>query len=325
MVTVSGKFELANPGESFTLAEMDVEVIDLKFQGVEGGIASFLVRGPDGWILVETGPESTRGTLLESLAARGIAPGDLKAVFVTHIHLDHAGASGWFAQQGVPVHVHPRGARHLVDPGRLVESARSVYGERFDPLWGGMPAAPAESVRPIADGATVSVAGLSVTALDTPGHAFHHHAYLIGGDCFAGDAAGARLADSDYLSATSAPPQFHLEMTLSSLDRIAAVAPERLFLTHFGPVSDVSAHLRDYRDAVGLNAEFVRQRMAEGLDAEALAVAYEAFQLQQAQRLGLSAERWRDYQAINGTGMCATGIRMYWEARLAEERQAKES
>lgn len=299
---------------------MRVETIDLEFQGVRGGIAAYLVRGGEGAILVETGPESTRRRLLEELARLGVEAGELKGVFVTHVHLDHAGAAGWFAAQGVPVHVQPRGARHLVDPTRLVESARRVYRDRFDALWGGMTPAPESLVRPLADGEAVVVAGLPVTARETPGHAFHHHAYQIGGDLFAGDAAGAKLggSDGDYLSVTSAPPQFHLEHTLASIDALARLAPERLWLTHFGVVSDPQAHLAAYREAVELNAEFVRRRMLEGMGGDALAVAYEAFQLEQAYRLGLPPSAWPDYQAINGTAMCADGIRMFWETRFAE-------
>ena len=297
---------------------MEVETIDLGFQGVTGGIASYLVRGSDGAFLIETGPESTRERLESALARAGMAPTDLAAVFVTHVHLDHAGAAGSFAAAGVPVHVHPKGARHLVDPKRLVESARGVYGDRFDSLWGGMVPAPESAVRPLADGEVVRVAGLEVTAIDTPGHAFHHHAFAIGDAIFTGDAAGARLGGGKYLSVTSAPPQFHLEHTLASIAKLVDRRPERLFLTHFGEVGDPAAHLRDYADAVELNAEFIRQRLVEGFSGEALAIAYEAFQLEQAFRLGLPASSWPDYQVINGTEMCAGGIRLFWEARFAE-------
>jgi glyoxylase-like metal-dependent hydrolase (beta-lactamase superfamily II) len=295
---------------------MDVEVIDLEFQGMPGGIAAFLVRGGEGWLLVETGPESTRHLLLAGLAERGVGAGDLAAVLVTHIHLDHAGAAGWFASQGVPVYVHTKGARHLVDPARLIESARGVYGERFDSLWGEMLPAPEDRVRSLDDGETISVAGLSVTALDTPGHAFHHHAFRIGDEIFVGDAAGARLGGSHYLSVTSAPPQFHLEHTLASIDRLAVLGAERLWLTHFGPVDDPVGHLSAYREAVELNAEFVRHRVLEGFSGEALAVAYEAFQLEQAYRLGMPPDHWPLYEAINAAAMCAEGMRQFWCRRF---------
>lgn len=321
----SGKFELAIRPVSANLRAMDVVTIDLEFQGVKGGIAAYLLQGKGGAFLIETGPESTLDCLVAGLAAHGLSPEDLQGVFVTHIHLDHAGAAGWFAARGVDVHVHTRGARHLVDPGRLLESARGVYGDRFDALWGGLTPAPAERVKSLADGESVEIAGLTVTAHDTPGHAFHHHAFAIDGTLFTGDAAGARLGGSPYLSVTSAPPQFHLEHSLASLDKLAALSPDRLFLTHFGEVTAPAAHLAAYRDAVELNAEFVRQRMREGFDGDALAIAYEAFQLEQAYRLGMDPLLWPDYQIINGSEMCADGMRHFWEGRFAEEQSSRET
>lgn len=316
----SGKFELAKRRVSANLRAMEVVTIDLEFQGVKGGIAAYLLLGKGGAVLVETGPESTLERLVNGLAAHGLSPEDLQGVLVTHIHLDHAGAAGWFAARGVDIHVHSRGARHLVDPGRLLESARGVYGDRFDALWGGLTPAPADRVKAIADGETIEIAGLRFTAHDTPGHAFHHHAFSVDGTIFTGDAAGARLGDSPYLSVTSAPPQFHLEHTLASLDKLAALSPDRLFLTHFGGVETPAEHLAAYRESVELNAEFVRQRVREGYTGESLGIAYEAFQLEQAYRLGMDPLLWPDYQAINGAEMCAEGMRMFWEGRFAEEK-----
>lgn len=298
---------------------MEVETIDLEFQGRRCGIAAFLVTGEEGAVLVETGPESTRPRLLEALSGFGFGVGDLRAIFVTHVHLDHAGAAGWFASQGIPVYLHPKGARHLIDPARLVESARGVYGDRFDALWGAMVPAPEPMVRALADGERVAAAGLQVVAVETPGHAFHHHAFRIGDELFVGDAAGARLDGSGFVSVTSAPPQFHLEHTLASIDRLSGEGAERLWLTHFGSVEDPGGHLAAYRIAVELNAEFVRQRVLEGLSGDALAVAYEAFQLEQAFRLGLPPERWPLYEAINGAAMCAEGMRIYWDRRFDEQ------
>jgi len=321
----SGKFELAIRPVSANLRAMDVVTIDLEFQGVKGGIAAYLLQDKGGAFLIETGPESTLDRLVAGLAAHGLSPEDLQGVFVTHIHLDHAGAAGWFASRGVDVHVHTRGARHLVDPGRLLESARGVYGDRFDALWGGMTPAPAARVKALADGESVEIAGLKVTAHETPGHAFHHHVFAIGGTLFTGDATGARLGGSPYLSVTSAPPQFHLEHTLASLEKLAALSPDRLFLTHFGEVSNPAAHFAAYRDAVELNAEFVRRRMHEGFSGDALAVAYEAFQLEQAYRLGMNPLLWPDYQIINGSEMCADGMRHFWEGRFTEDQSSRET
>ncbi len=296
---------------------MQVDVIDLHFQGQKGAIAAFLVSGPDGKFLIETGPESTLEALQEGLSERGLSATDLDAVFVTHIHLDHAGAAGWFAEKGVTVYVHTKGARHLIAPGRLLESARQVYGDRFEPLWGGMTAAPEEKVIAMADGDVAEVGGLTIKAVNAPGHAYHQHAFVIDGVCFTGDAAGARLGGGDFISVTSAPPQFHLEDTLATLDKLKASGFERLFLTHYGEVEDVAEHLANYREAVELNALFVRQRIEEGMDPDTLRVAYEAFQMEQAFREKVPQELWRVYQIVNGTDMCADGIRLYWEKMLA--------
>ncbi|MDF1860031.1 MAG: MBL fold metallo-hydrolase [Verrucomicrobiales bacterium] len=299
---------------------MEIEVIDLEFQGHRRTIASFLVRGPEGVILIESGPESCRENLLMELSARDIDPEDLCALFVTHVHLDHAGAAGWFAARGVPVFVHPKGAKHLVNPTRLVESARAVYGDRFDSLWGEMVPGPGESIREIADGEKQEVAGLVVEAIDTPGHAFHHHAYAIEDSIFAGDSSGARIDGSGFISVTSAPPQFDLECTLSSIDLLRARGESRLFLTHFGEIGEPQNHWAAYREAVELNATFVKQRLDEGMDEDSLRIAYQAFQMEQAFRFEMPRESWAILQEINGTDMCADGIRMYWQRKAELDR-----
>jgi len=202
---------------------MEIATIDLEFQGKAGVIASYLIRGKEGNILIETGPESTRECLVSKLAEQGLSPGDIDAVFVTHVHLDHAGAAGWWTGQGVPVYAHPKAVKHIINPERLVESARMVYGDAFDRLWGEMTASPEALVKVIEDGETVTIGGIEVTAINSPGHAFHHHCYQIGSAIFAGDAVGAKLSDADYLSVTAAPPQFHLAHTLATLEKIRAL------------------------------------------------------------------------------------------------------
>lgn len=298
---------------------MQVDVIDLHFQGQKGAIAAFLVNGPGGKILIETGPESTLEALQEGLAAHDLTVTDLDAVFVTHIHLDHAGAAGWFAEKGVPVYVHAKGARHLIDPSRLLESSRQVYGDRFDPLWGGMTPAPAEKVIAMNDGDVAEVGGLVIKAVNAPGHAYHQHAFVIGDVGFPGDATGAKLGEGAFISVTSAPPQFNLEDTLATLEKLSSFGFSRLFLTHYGEVEDVAGHLADYREAVELNALFIRQRIEEGMDQDTLHVAYEAFQMEQAFREKVPSKLWQTYQTINGTDMCADGIRLYWEKAFASD------
>lgn len=291
-----------------------IHTFDLQFQDVSQAIASFGIEYRDGLVLIETGPESCRQNLLGALSASGFSKSDVKAIFVTHIHLDHAGGAGWWAaEQGVPIYAHPKGAKHLVNPTRLEESARMVYRDKFDSLWGALQPAPENKVNIINDNETIDFGDFEITAMATSGHAFHHHSYAIGKDLFPGDSLGARLPGSNYISVTSAPPQFNLRLTLESIEKQEAWAAENLYLTHFGQVMDAKSHCQDYRDAVELNAEFVRARLAEGMDDESLQVAYEAFNLEQAFRLEVPNSDWQKYQVVNGTSMCADGIRLYWE------------
>lgn len=295
---------------------MKIHTIDLKFQGVERAVAVFLVEAPGGPVLIETGPASTREAALDGIRGLGFSPADIRTVLVTHIHFDHAGASGWWAQQGATVYVHPAGERHLIDPTRLVNSARMIYGDEMDRLWGQVLPVPEESLRALDDLDTVDIGGGKViTAWDTPGHARHHHCYVIDDAVFTGDVAGARLPGSRYISVTAAPPQFDPEAYDRSLARLQDSGFSRLFLTHFGEVTDVEAHLADYRENVRESARFVRERLAEGMDVEALAVAYKAFQMEIAFRHESPAELWPGYETINSTAMCAGGIRLYWEKR----------
>jgi glyoxylase-like metal-dependent hydrolase (beta-lactamase superfamily II) len=295
---------------------MKIHVIDLKFLGIERAVAVFLVEAPAGPILIETGPASTLEASLDGLRSLGFFPEDIRAVLVTHIHFDHAGAAGWWARQGATVYVHPAGARHLIDPSRLVSSARLIYGDEMERLWGDVLPVPAENLRPLDDLESVDIgAGKFLTAWDTPGHARHHHCYILDDAVFTGDVAGARLPGSKYVSVTAAPPQFDPEAYDRSLARLQDGGFSRLFLTHFGEVTDVDAHLADYRMGVQASAQFVRDRLAEGMDGDALQVAYKAFQMEIAFRSESPADLWPCYDTINSTAMCADGIRLYWQKK----------
>src|SRR5512140_3098405 len=146
-----------------------VSLLDLHFH-VEGTVGAFLVRTPEGPVLVETGPESLYGNLRTAVEAQGHALEDIRHVFVTHIHLDHAGAAWRLARHGAKVYVHPKGAAHLVDPGKLLASAQRIYQDDMDRLWGGLEPIPADQVVAVEDGQAIDLGGLKLHALHTPGH-----------------------------------------------------------------------------------------------------------------------------------------------------------
>ncbi len=290
-----------------------IHTLDLRFQNTPGIVAAFLIEVGKELALIETGPGSTLPALLQEIRALGFEPKNIRHVFVTHIHLDHAGAAGWWAQQGATVFVHPQGAKHLIDPGKLMSSARQVYGERLDSLWGEMLPAPADKVVTLADGESVKLGKVKLTAINTPGHARHHHAFACEGVCFTGDAAGVRLQGCDYLSVASAPPQFDPVAYLDSITRLHDAKFEKLYLTHFGEVTDVARHLSAYAQRVGQVHDHVQELMQQGLSGDALRKAYYQSEFDIAKKAGVSEAQWRGYELANNSAMCADGIALYCE------------
>jgi glyoxylase-like metal-dependent hydrolase (beta-lactamase superfamily II) len=205
-------------------------------------------------LVVDPGPTSCVETLVDALGP--VAP---RALLLTHIHLDHAGAAGTLADRfpELVVYVHERGAEHLVDPSRLLESAGRLYGDDMERLWGEVVPVPEERIRALSGGETVE--GFRVAY--TPGHASHHVCYFHeeSGDAYVGDMAGVRIPPFEHTLAPTPPPDIHVEAWLDSLATIAAWRPERLCLTHFGPVTGVQEQLHRVRTALVAEAEAARE------------------------------------------------------------------
>lgn len=289
-----------------------VHTIDLHFQGKSQLIAAYLVECGAGQLaLVEPGPGSTLPAIQQGIQRLGFNTKDVQHVFVTHVHLDHAGAAGWWAQQGAKVYAHPRTVPHLLDPSKLMESARLVYGDRLETLWGEMLPAPEAQVVTLQDGDSVLIGECTFKAHDTPGHARHHHAYSIGDVCFTGDTAGARLPEQAYISVTSAPPQFDPVAYCDSITKLEKEAFSKLYLAHFGEVTDVASHWQLYRQRINEVHHTVRQFIDHGLEGDALQAAYESHEKTQAQQMNVSADTWDSYQCANNTSMCSDGIALY--------------
>jgi len=292
---------------------MKIHTLDLDFQGLPNTIASYLVEGPEGPVLIETGPGSTLPNLLANLNRHGYTPADVSHVLVTHIHLDHAGAAGWLATQGATIYVHHFGARHLVDPGKLLASASRIYGDRMDSLWGEMVPAPAEQVVALHDGDQFEAAGLTFTALETPGHARHHHVFQVGSVGFAGDTAGIRLPESPFIDIPAPPPEFDREAWLVSLKRLRQVDFERIYPTHFGPVDDVADHLDRMALLVNEATEWIRAQLEAGLSRDQLVAAYENWTRERGSAAGVDVNTMKRYEMANPLYMSVDGIIRYWQ------------
>lgn len=290
---------------------MRIHTLDLKFLGIPGLIASYLIENGGEFALIEAGPGSTLETLRAAIRSAGVDETAIKKVFVTHIHLDHAGAAGWWALQGATIYCHPNAARHLIDPSKLIDSARLVYAEKMEALWGDILPAPAERVVVLQDNEAVKIGDVEIIAWDTPGHARHHHAFVVGDVCFTGDVAGMRLEHSRYLSVTAAPPQFDPVAYVQSLDRLSAAGFKSLYLTHFGRVDDVEWHLATYRQRVTDVYERVAAGCREGISVEENRLRYAEAEHEIAMQVGVSEELWQKGEGANVTSMCADGVRLY--------------
>ena len=229
--------------------------IDVLHRGLEKVIACFEVDG----VLVDPGPQSCEDTLLEALG--GERP---KALLLTHIHFDHAGAAGALVRRwpDLEVYVHERGAPHMANPERLVSSAARLYGgeEGLRETWGEVVPVPEDNLRVLSGGETVF--GFEVTY--TPGHASHHVSYFRDGVAFVGDMAGVRIPPYDLTLAPTPPPDIDVEAWERSLDAIAAWEPRTLALTHFGTADDPPAQLAAVRKALHWQAELAAQHDMDG-------------------------------------------------------------
>lgn len=301
------------------MPSFEIHPLDLRFQESPEAIAAFLVVGPGGPVLVETGPGSTLATLERELARFGFTPADVHHVLVTHIHLDHAGASGWWAQRGAQVYVHHVGAPHLIDPSKLLASAQRIYGDMMGPLWGEFLAAPAERVHALRGGDVVEVAGLKFTALDTPGHARHHLVYRLDDIAFTGDLAGIRLAGRPHLRLPTPPPEFDMEEWRASLKRVRAGKFARLYLTHFGavPEGDVDDHWQAVDALVVEYAEFARQELERGSDRDEIVMRFSEREEARQDADGLDAEARARYASVGPYGMAVDGLVRYWKKQTS--------
>ena len=276
--------------------------IDLLHAGVERRIASYPLETDDGPALFDVGPTSTLPALEAGLAARGLGLAGVRHLLLSHIHLDHAGAAGAIvrAHPHVQVHVSEIGAPHLVDPSRLEASARRLYGESFDPLWGELVPVPEENVHIVGD----SVLGLE--AFPSPGHASHHVSYLDrGGTLYSGDAAGVRVAPARFVLPPLPPPEVDLEAWERTLAETERRSPARLALVHFGVFDDVQGHLARLRAAIQRWSEWV----AHGMDEETFGAAARADIVES------DPDVADHYAGIVPLWHCYQGLERYWRKR----------
>ena len=299
----------------------DVHVLDVRFGSRAGAVACGLIRGTGGVVLVDPGPTSCLPDLRAALAGHGLSLADVRALLLTHIHLDHAGATGSIvrAHSGVQVFVHALGVRHLIEPSKLLQSAARIWGDRMDQLWGEVAQVPTERVHALDGGEQLEIAGRRILVAYTPGHAIHHVSYFDAASrvAFTGDVAGMVVGTARFVVPPTPPPDINVEEWEESVARIRAWRPRELFITHFGLIDDPDAHLDTLVSRLRRVSELVRASLAAG-DTNAERLAWFRRALAVDLRSVLGEEHAREIERDVMLDESWHGLVRYWTRKLAE-------
>ncbi len=300
-------------------------LIDLHHQGRRNVIAAAVLELDSGVAIVDPGPASTIPALQSGLRAAGIALEDVRALLATHVHLDHAGACGSWVRQNpkIRVYVHERGAPHMIDPSRLVASAARIFGDQMDSLWGEVAPVPLENLQVLAGGERIDPGGRRLQVAYTPGHASHHVSYYdtMSGIAFIGDAGGAKIRDGAMVLPATPPPDIDLDALRSSYKTLLEWEPERLFVTHFGPVTGVEEHGANFEEILAACAERVRQSLQDEHDDTTRSELFSAWVGAELRRK-MNEEDAVAYEHGAPPAMSWFGLARYWRKAVSHERSA---
>ena len=302
---------------------MKTETIDLNFMGTEQVIASFLLPGDESAALVETGPTTCLDDLMGGLKQSGVSPEDVSQVFLTHVHLDHSGASGNLTEllPNATFYVHEIGHPHLVDPSKLLKSATRIYGDRMEELWGEVLPVPEDRLVSLEGNEEIEIDGGVLTAHYTPGHAYHHLAYLEpeSGTLFAGDVAGIRLPGQSYVRPPTPPPEIDVEAWMQSIQTVRQIDPQLVCPTHFGSYEDVGRHMGELEQRLQDWLLFVEEQIDEGAEREQ--ISYELKAKGDAEMLaeGASPEESEHYDLAGNYEMLVDGLMRYVSGKRKED------
>lgn len=299
---------------------MNVHTIDLHFQGIPEVIGSFLIDLGSGWALVESGPHSCWPHLVAGLAEHGLTPNDIDHVLLTHIHLDHAGAAWALAQLGATIHVHPAGAPHLIHPEKLISSARRIYQEKMDILWGEIQPIDESMIRIAHDGECITLGHHQFIPHDTPGHAVHHLAWQWGKTLFTGDVGGIHIREG-LVAPPCPPPEFQWEDWLVSIQKIRELDLEQIVLTHYGPVKEISQHLDELEKAIEKWVHYFEQQ-PDWNDQESLTRDFISYIHQDFYPPDMDASLQEQYDLANPPWMSVAGITRYLKKKAESNRGA---
>jgi glyoxylase-like metal-dependent hydrolase (beta-lactamase superfamily II) len=293
-----------------------IHIIDLGFLNTVKTVAAFLVESGPTLTLVETGPHSTFAQLRRGVENLGFRLEDIQQVLLSHIHLDHAGAAWALAENGATIHVHPFGAPHLRDPSKLLQSARRIYQDQMEALWGRLSPIDERRLRPAAHGQEITIGQARWKAWHTPGHAVHHIAWQLDDEIFTGDVAGVCI-DQGLVVPPCPPPDIDVEDWRQSLQLLRALSPRRLLLTHFGAVENPMSHLDQLEARLEAWAQWMLPHYQRGASVEEATPEFQAFARQELIDSGATPLQLHQYECANPAWMSVTGLMRYWKKKHA--------
>ncbi len=304
----------------------DVHSLDTLMAGYTGITAGYLIAA-DRPCLVETGTARSAPAVRRALDSLGIGPNDLATIAVTHIHLDHAGGVGDLAAAypSAEIVVHQRGARHLAEPDRLMDSARRVFGDLMDTVFGPLRPTDATRVRAVDEVGAIDLGGgRSLTTYYSPGHAQHHVGLLdsASGDLYVGDAAGIFMPEIGKIRPSTPPPDFDLDTALTSLRHFAGLAPQRLLFSHFGPVDQVGSALAEAAEELRDWVAGVKEARSNHLDLDHAVTMLRERTAERYGRLYTDAELDEKFEVLNSTAANINGINRWLDKLEAAQADA---
>ncbi len=291
-----------------------ITILDTRFLDESSVIASYLIESDDGLILIETGPVTVFEHLKKALADKGFDWKSVKHVLLTHIHFDHAGAAWKFAENGAKIYVHPIGLPHLNNPEKLWNSAKRIYKDDMERLWGEMKPIDKSLLVPVDDGKQLQIGGVKFKAHYTPGHAVHHNAYEMGSVVFTGDVAGVKI-NNGPVNPPCPPPDINIEAWKKSIQKIRAINPKVLYLAHYGPVESPKEHLSDLEKTLDKWAQWIKPFYDEGVSPEEITPKFVAFTQEELKKAGVSGANLSRYEKGNPSYMSVTGLLRYWKLK----------
>src|SRR6266487_3637429 len=289
------------------------------FLGENEIIGSYLLAGQNELVIIDPGPGSMVESLLESIREAGFDPQNVTHILITHVHLDHAGSVGTLVRQlpRAQVYAHKKGAPHLLDTTKVVASASRIYGERMKLLWGEIESTPQERLTIIEGGDILNIASRRLEVHYTPGHAVHHVIFFDAhsGELFAGDVAGVKLQDVDYVRPPTPPPDLDLETWSDSIGLVRSLRPDVLYIGHYGAVKDIGQHTGRLREKLQDWGEFVLAQMRKGKnEAEIIALLIEHTQ-PELQRVARDPHELQRYEIASNYPMTVQGYMRYWKKK----------